>query len=49
MSSPYRSLFRDFSDYFADEMDEIGDDTLDQELDILEELGGYGSYGGYDD
>jgi Ca-activated chloride channel family protein len=49
VSSPYRSLFRDFSDYFADEMDEIGDNTLQQELDILEELSGYGSYGGYED
>jgi Ca-activated chloride channel family protein len=50
VSSPYRSLFRDFSYYFADEMDEIGDDTLEQELDILDQLGGgYGSYGGYED
>jgi Ca-activated chloride channel family protein len=49
VSSPYRSLFRDFSDYFADEMDQIGDDTLRQELDILQELGGYGSHGGYED
>jgi Ca-activated chloride channel family protein len=49
VSSPYRSLFRDFSAYFADEMDEIGDNTLGQEIDILEELGGHGSYGGYDD
>ncbi len=49
VSSPYRSLFRDFSDYFADEMDEIGDNTLKQELAILHQLGGYGSYGGYED
>jgi len=49
VSSPYRSLFNDFSGYFADEMDEIGDDTLGQELDILESLSGYGSYGGYED
>jgi Ca-activated chloride channel homolog len=48
VSSPYRSLFRDFSEYFNDEMDEIGDDTLDQELDILDELGGR-SYIDYDD
>jgi len=41
VSSQYRSLFYDFSDYFADEMDEIGDSTLGQELDILEELSGY--------
>jgi Ca-activated chloride channel family protein len=49
VSSPYRSLFNDFSGYFADEMDEIGDSTLGQELDILESLSGYGSYGGYED
>jgi Ca-activated chloride channel family protein len=48
VSSPYRSLFRDFSEYFNNEMDDIGDDTLDQELEILEQLGGR-SYGGYDD
>ena len=41
VSSQYRSLFDDFSDYFADEMDEIGDTTLGQELDILESLSGY--------
>jgi Ca-activated chloride channel family protein len=49
VSSPYRSLLRDFSDYFADEMDEIGDNTLKQELAILHQLGSYGSYGGYED
>ena len=49
VSSPYRSLFDDFSEYFSDEMDEIGDDTLDQELDILHDLSSYGSYGGYED
>ncbi|UCH50726.1 MAG: hypothetical protein JSV54_06835, partial [Chloroflexota bacterium] len=49
VSSPYRSLFRDFSYYFAYEMHEIGDDTLDQELDIIEELADHGSYGGYED
>jgi Ca-activated chloride channel family protein len=49
VSSPYRSLFRDFSGYFSDEMDEIGDNTLKQEMDILHQLGGYSSYGGYED
>jgi Ca-activated chloride channel family protein len=49
VSSPYRSLFRDFSNYFAGEMDEIGDNTLGQELDILQQLGGYSSRGGYED
>jgi Ca-activated chloride channel family protein len=48
ISSPYRSLFGDFSDYFAEEMDEIGDDSLDQELDILNKLSGQGRYG-YED
>jgi len=41
VSREYRSLFQEFSDYFADEMDEIGDSTLEQELDILESLSGY--------
>jgi Ca-activated chloride channel family protein len=49
VSSPYRSLFRDFSGYFAGEMDEIGDNTLQQELAILHHLGGYSSYGDYED
>jgi Ca-activated chloride channel homolog len=35
VSEPYRSIFRDFSRYFEAEMNRIGDDTLDQELDIL--------------
>ncbi len=48
VSSPCKSLFHDFSQYFSDEMDEIGDNTLGQELDILEQLGGR-SYGSYDD
>jgi len=42
VSPQYRELFDEFSDYFADEMDEIGDSTLEQELDILESLIGYG-------
>jgi Ca-activated chloride channel family protein len=45
VSSPYRSLFNDFSGYFAGEMDQIGDSTLSQELDILQQLGGFGNYG----
>ena len=49
VSSPYRSLFRDFSEYFSDEIDEIGDNTLLQELQILRQLGGVISYGGYQD
>jgi Ca-activated chloride channel family protein len=45
----YSDLFEEFSYYFADEMDGIGDSTLEQELDILQELSGYGDYSGYDD
>jgi len=40
VSSSYRSLFREFGQYFQDEMDEIGDTALAQELDILRRLGG---------
>ena len=40
-SRQYSILFEDFSDYLAYEMDEIGDTTLDQELDILDSLIGY--------
>jgi Ca-activated chloride channel family protein len=36
VSSSYRKIFRNFEDYFADEMDEIQDYTLEQELDILD-------------
>jgi hypothetical protein len=39
VSSQYRSLFREFAEYFADEADQIGDSDLDRELDILERLG----------
>lgn len=41
VSSPYRSLFKEFSRYFASEMDRIGDITLERELDILESLSRY--------
>jgi Ca-activated chloride channel family protein len=40
-SRQYRSLFEEFGDYFAYEMYEIGDSTLEQELYILESLIGY--------
>ncbi len=49
VSSQYRSLFRDFSVYFSDEINEIGDNTMLQELQILRQLGGVISYGGYED
>ena len=39
VSVPYRELFDEFSQYFEDEMDAIGDDTIDQELEILKNLG----------
>jgi Ca-activated chloride channel homolog len=39
VASPYRSLFREFSGYFASEMGQIGDSSLDQELSILKVLG----------
>jgi Ca-activated chloride channel homolog len=41
VSGSYQDIFRDFSRYFEDEMDEIGDNTLEQELYILDELSGY--------
>ena len=41
VSEPYSWLFRKFSRYFEDEMNDIGDYTLEQELDILEDLNEY--------
>jgi hypothetical protein len=41
VSPQYGRLFEEFGDYFADEMDEIGDYSLEQELDILDFLAGY--------
>jgi Ca-activated chloride channel family protein len=38
VSPSYRRIFRDFEDYFRDEMDTIQDYTLEQELDILNTL-----------
>jgi Ca-activated chloride channel homolog len=43
-SSPYRSLFKDFARYFSSEMRQIGDPDLQQELDIMQKLSGYGDY-----
>lgn len=34
----YEELFTEFADYFKEEMSAIGDDTLDQELKLLEKL-----------
>ncbi|RCV64660.1 CASH domain-dontaining protein [Methanophagales archaeon] len=41
VSEPYKALFSAFSSYFEAEMNAIGDDTLGQELDILDMLSGY--------
>jgi Ca-activated chloride channel family protein len=41
VSEPYSWLFGKFSQYFKDEMNDIGDYTLEQELDILDELAEY--------
>ncbi|HEY95530.1 MAG TPA: VWA domain-containing protein [Dehalococcoidia bacterium] len=41
VSEPYFWLFKKFSRYFEDEMNDVGDYTLEQELDILNELGEY--------
>lgn len=41
VSEPYRDIFTDFARHFEDEMNEIGDDTLDLELDILDRLNRY--------
>jgi Ca-activated chloride channel family protein len=38
VSNHYKKLFEDFSKYFEDEMEAIGDEDLEQEMDILEEL-----------
>ena len=38
VSREYERLFEEFADYFEDEMNKIGDDTLEQELDVLELL-----------
>lgn len=39
VSSPYDERIREFADYFEDEMEALGDDSLQKELDILNELG----------
>lgn len=38
VSDHYEDLFKEFKDYFEDEMDAIGDDTLDQEVDLMQKL-----------
>jgi hypothetical protein len=41
VSKPYSWLFAKFSRYFEQEMNDIGDYTLYQELEILDELAEY--------
>ncbi len=41
VSPRYQERFDAFADYFASEMDAIGDDSLQQELDIIERLSTY--------
>ncbi len=41
VSEPYRKIFRDFSRYFEDEMNAVNDDSLNQELRILNSLSRY--------
>ena len=42
VSEGYRKLFEAFREYFVQEMEEIGDETLKQELEILDKLISYG-------
>jgi hypothetical protein len=44
VSSGYRGLFADFSDYFQREMRATGDTGLQQEADILNKLAGQGGW-----
>ncbi len=38
VSPLYREIFQEFSKYFLNEMEAIGDETLNQELEILKML-----------
>jgi len=38
VSEPYQELFTEFRDYFEKEMNDLNDDTLNQEIEILDEL-----------
>jgi hypothetical protein len=38
ISSPYKQIFRNFESYFYNEMQAIRDETLGQELTILDKL-----------
>jgi len=41
VSGSYNRLFDEFADYFEDETDQIDDDSLNQELNIIEMLSKY--------
>jgi len=41
VSDEYKAIISDFKDYFKSEMTELGDETLDQEILILEKLENY--------
>ena len=43
VSGPYSELFQEFASYFEKEMDAIDDNTLKQELEILDKLRRYTS------
>ncbi len=45
VDSNYKELFTKFAEYFKTEMSAIGDDTLEQELEILEDLNSKNSLG----
>jgi len=38
VSPPYKEIFQQFSEYFLSEAEAINDETLNQELEILEML-----------
>tara|TARA_Y100000310_G_C20631258_1_gene788783 strand:- start:806 stop:1801 length:996 start_codon:yes stop_codon:yes gene_type:complete len=38
VSNSYEELFEEFMEYFEDEMDEIGDDSLKKEIEVMEKL-----------
>jgi Ca-activated chloride channel homolog len=38
VSCHYRSIFEEFTEYFSDEIDYIGDDTMEQELYVMDTL-----------
>ena len=41
VSDPYKQSFTEFKAYFESEMAAIGDDTLSQEVDVLDKLSTY--------